>query len=147
MNTQKTISLACLSLSCSCLNFLSLIFWTPLCCFPPPFIATSHLPFILQLSSSQLDLEDTCPINRLLCHIVIMKKDFWECFYCLSQSFSIECDWHQVRGLINAEVIASLGPVFSLSCPSRWAWKGGESRFRREWVTCGFFIALGKRFY
>ena len=66
-----------LALSSSSFNFLS-FFLNPLpYCPPPPFIATfSHPPIVWLL----VEFWDTCPIKILLCHFLIMKKDFWGVF-------------------------------------------------------------------
>lgn len=84
-------------------------------------------PFILQLSSSQLDLGDTCPIRPLPCHFLI-KEDFWGGFIVQVSHLTFNVFDIKVGDFINAEVIVTLGFAFSSSCTLGEAWKmGGPS--------------------
>ena len=89
-------------------------------------------PFILQLSSSQLALGDTCPIRPFPRHFLITKEDFWGCFTIQASYSTFNVADIKVGNLINAEVTITLGSAFCSSCSQGEVWKmGGPSQGRK----------------
>ena len=96
-------------------------FYSPLLPFSPP---PARLP--------QLDLEDTCLINLLHCHLLIMRRDFWK--YSTVQASRSAFNIADIRWGVSLMLRWLLHWVstFSMSCPSRWAWKVENLGRRRE---------------